>query len=119
MYFLAQIFQEKLLRDTNAVRVLLSRSVLPVEVAASAVSAIDRETPLSDSSTAQGFLDWLAQAAQAETPRSSQVRENAGLVAATVLKQAGKSGPLTKLRLWSVVIPGGDLNGVERHDGLA
>lgn len=116
-YFLAQIFQEKLLRDTNAVRVLLSRSVLPVEVAASAVSAIDRETPLSDSLTTQGFLDRLAQAAQAETPRSSQVRENAGLVAATVLKQAGKSGPLTKLRLWSVVIPGGDLNGVELHDG--
>jgi hypothetical protein len=116
-FFLAQTFQEKLLRDTAAVRVLLSRSVLPVEVAISAVSGIDRETPLAEPSTAQTFLDRLAQAGQLDTPRASQVKENAGLVAATALKQAAKRGPLKRLRLWGVVIPGGDLNGVEMQDG--
>jgi hypothetical protein len=116
-YFLALTFQEKLLRDTSAVRVLLSRSVLPVEVALSAVSGIDRETPLAESSNAQTFLDRLAQAGQLDTPRSSQVKENAGLVAATALKQAAKSGPLRNLRLWGIVIPGGDLNGVDLHEG--
>lgn len=117
-YFLAQVFQEKLLADTAAVRVLLSRSVLPVEVALTAVSAINREHPLSDKETAQSLLDRLAQAGRLETPRASQVRENAGLVAATVLKQATKSGRLEGVRLWGVVIPGGDLSGVELYRGL-
>lgn len=116
-YFLAQVFQETLVRDTTAVRMLLSRSVLPVEVASSAVAAIDREASLSDESRAQWFLDRLAQAAQVETSRSSQVKENAGLVAATILKQAAKGGVLDGLKLSSVVIPGGDLDGVDLRDG--
>ncbi|MBL8136981.1 MAG: pentapeptide repeat-containing protein [Acidobacteria bacterium] len=116
-YFLAQVFRETLLRDASAVRVLLSRSVLPQEVASSAVAGLDRETSLFEQTRAQWFLDRLAQAAQVETPRSSQVRENAGLVAATVLKQAANHGELRGLTVAGVVIPGGDLEGVDLRDG--
>lgn len=116
-YFLAQVFRETLLLDAAAVRILLSRSVLPEGVASLAIAAIDREESLFDETRSQWFLDRLAQAGQVETSRSSQVRENAGLVAATVLKQAAKRGELVGLRLSGVVIPGGDLSGVDLRAG--
>lgn len=116
-YFLAQVFRDTLLCDSTAVRVLLSRAVLPQEVASTAVAAIDREAFLSDQAKSQWLLDRLTQAAQVDTPRSSQIRENAGLVAATVLKQAAKHGELAGLKLTGLVIPGGDLDGVDLRGG--
>jgi hypothetical protein len=115
-YFLAQVFQESLLKDASAIRVLLSRSVLPVEVALTAVGAMHRERPLTDRPFVQVLLDRLAEAGQIETPRTAQVRENAGVVVGALLKTSAGGGPIAGLRVWRVVVPGGDLHGVELRD---
>jgi hypothetical protein len=112
-YFLAQVFRETLFKDTAAVRVLLSRSVLPVEVALTAIEAIHLDRPLSSSENAQALLDRLAKAGQLDTPRTSQVRENAGVFVGALLKTGTASAAITGLRIWGVVLPGGDLHGVE------
>jgi hypothetical protein len=111
-YFLAQVFEERLLKDASATRVLLSRSVLPYEVAATAVEAINRTTPLAELAHSQALFDRLAEAAAADNPRASQIRENAGLVAAAVLKVGTALAPLRGIRIARVVFPGGDLKGV-------
>lgn len=115
-YFLAQVFEDKLLKEASGVRVFLSRSVLPIEVAMTAVASIDRVLPLSVSENAQTLLNRLAEAGRVETPRAAQIRENAGIVAGAVLKTGTSTGRLQGIRLWQVVLPGGDLDGVEVRD---
>jgi len=116
-FFLAQVFRESLQKDVAAVRVFLSRSVLPIEVALTAIATIHQSLPLSDRANSQTLLDRLAEAGQVETVRTSQVRENAGLVVGAVLKTGASKGPVTGLRVWRVVLPGGDLTGVHLLDG--
>jgi uncharacterized protein YjbI with pentapeptide repeats len=111
-YFLAQVFEEGLRKDASATRVLLSRSVLPYEVAATAVEAINRSGSLGEAANAQALLDRLADASAGDSPRASQIKENAGLVAAALLKIGTAVTPLRGLRVARVVFPGGDLRGV-------
>lgn len=115
-FFLAHVFRDNLLKDATAMRMLLGRSVLPLEVAATAATSIHHSSPLSDPTVCQPLLDRLAEAGAAETPRTSQVRENAGLIVAAILKAGATDGSCEGLRLWRVVIPGGDLEGVHLRD---
>jgi hypothetical protein len=115
-FFLSQVFRESLLKDATAIRVLLSRSVLPDEVARAAIESIHQTMPLSDHANCQQLLDSIAKAGEVETPRTSQIRENAGLIAGAILKVATGEGPAVGIRIWKVVVPGGDLAGVQLRD---
>jgi len=112
-FFLAQVCQERLQKDAAAVRVFLSRAVLPIEVALNAITGINQTLPLSDQANSQSVLDRLAESGRPEGSRTSQVRENAGLVVGVVLKAAASTGQVSGLRIWGVVLPGGDLAGVK------
>lgn len=113
-YFLGQVLGNRLLREGGAARVFLGRSVLPVEVATAALSVVDAIWPLMNPETAQRLLDCLADAGKLESPRSSQVRENGGLLAGAILKEATRrQGPIKGVKLARLVFPGGDLCGVE------
>lgn len=111
-YFLGQKFADKLASADGIPPILLGRSVLPEEVAAIAVRAIfDDEKPPEVSS----LLEKLSSVAQGHSSRSAQVRENAGLLGATVLREGcGRhTVECTGLRMTSLVIPGGSLRGVK------
>jgi hypothetical protein len=116
-FFLSRVFSDNLLKDGTAIRVLLSRSVLPGEVAQAAIESIREKMPLSDNSNCQRLLNSLGNAGEVETPRTSQIRENAGLIAGAILKAATEDGPAVGIRIWRVVIPGGDLDGVRLRNG--
>ena len=114
-FFLAQILRESLEKDVASVGVFLSRSVLPMEVATTAITTIHDSLSLSELRNCQTLLDRLAEAGQVDTPRSSQIRENAGLVVSAVLKTSASKVRMSGLRVWQVVLPGGDLAEVCLH----
>lgn len=116
-FFLSRVFRDNLLKNGSSMRVLLSRSVLPREVAQSTVESVREIMPLSDRSNCQRLLDSLGGAGDVETPRTSQIRENAGLIAGALLKAATEGGPAVGIRIWGVVMPGGDLAGVTVQNG--
>lgn len=116
-FFLSRVFCDNLLKSGSSIRVLLSRSVLPGEVAQATVESIREIMPLSDRPNCQRLLDSLGGAGEVETSRTSQIRENAGLIAAALLKAATEDGPAVGIRIWRVVIPGGDLAGVHVRNG--
>jgi hypothetical protein len=110
-YFLASAFASSLHGGPGTLSLLLGRSVLPTEVARITsrvlTAEIRKEGP-------QSLLQKLSAAGRKESARSGQVRENAGLIAGTVLHQSVASGLLLEdLELSCMTFPGGDLNHVE------
>lgn len=112
-FFLGQVLRHHLSsRNIDGTRIFLSRSVLPIEVTNAALRGSDRELDLSVPEATQELMDLLASACNMETPRTAQVRENAGLVAEAVIKISAAHGTLRDLTVRGMVFPGGDLRNV-------
>ncbi len=118
-YFVARVFIDRMGRGVGALRLLLSRSVLPVDVAALALGEMLRqETDLAEVALDE-VMDKLGRASVIDGPRVGQVRENAGILIATGLKEmCGRRGELSAKRVRNVTFPGGDLVGVRLRDSI-
>jgi hypothetical protein len=113
-FFLAKVFGNALLENLGGVRLMLGRSVLPVEVATGAIAAMDTSGSLLKSGGVPRLLEALNSAVKEEGLRSSQVRENAGVLLSEALKRAGGAGiQVSEAKCGRLVLPGGNLNGVE------
>ena len=112
-YFLARTIAARLAADAD-LRVILSRSALPEEVA----DRVAQETAASDAPAAgnrlQERLERLSKAAEQESRRTAQVRENAGLLAMALLRKQAYRDPdaIQGCTIRSVVFPGSDLKNV-------
>lgn len=112
-YFLSLRFAEKLQQREPRLGMVLGRSILPTEVADSTVELLWRDVAVS-TDRLQDLLDKLASAAIVEGPRSTQVRENAGIIGAKALREAAhRAVPLTKLRIRGLVFPGARLDNLD------
>jgi hypothetical protein len=111
--FLAMAFAEALRPSGVDPRMLLSRSALPPEVAEYFVGAvIDTGSDLSDQYI-RSTLEAFAAAGSHEGTKALQIRENAGRLAAALLKHAcAVPREIRGLQIRNVVFPGGDLEGV-------
>ena len=113
-YFLARTIAARLNAEGADLRVILSRSALPEEVA----DRVAQEMAASDAPAAgnrlQELLDRLSKAAKQESRRTAQVRENAGLLVMALLRN--QSGPdahdIEGCTIRSVVFPGSHLKRV-------
>ncbi len=112
-FFLARTIAARLAADAD-LRVILSRSALPEEVA----DRVAQETAASDAPAAgnrlQERLDRLSKAAEQESRRTAQVRENAGLLAMALLREQVRRDPdaIQGCTIRSVVFPGSNLKNV-------
>ena len=112
-YFLARTIAARLDAEGD-LRVILGRSALPDEVA----DRVAQEMTASDAPAAgnrlQELLDRLSRAAEQESRRTTQVRENAGRLVMALLRNRG--GPdahrIEGRAIRSVVFPGGHLKDV-------
>lgn len=111
-HFLAQMFVQRLLGEVAGIRLLLGRSVLPLQVAISAADELQVIEQPGQPSLLQLILDKLSDAALHESPRATQIRENAGALVGAFLKASASRGPYIGLRIRNIVMPGGDLTGV-------
>ncbi len=110
-YFLARTIAARLAAEGGDLRVILSRSALPEEVA----DRVAQELAGSDASAAgrlQDRLDRLSKAAEQESRRTAQVRENAGLLTMALLREQASRGAIQGCSIRSVVFPGGHLKNV-------
>lgn len=103
-FFLAQVFARKLVSNVGTTAMLLSRSVLPPDVAVVAFDQMvisagrDRDEVLVE------LLDVLSRAASIQSPRNVQIRENAGRTALAAIAGTGK---VSGCSLSNLVFPGG------------
>lgn len=117
-YFLALVFADRLDKATAGIGLLLGRSLLPTEVANAAVEHLFQKNPPSEAGKIQGFLAQLSKAASEESSRNAQIKENAGLLVATLLKQGMPAkGHLENLKISGVVFPGIDFGEVAITNG--
>ena len=111
-YFLARAIAARLDATGVDLRAILGRSALPEEVA----DRVAREVAGSDAPAAgnrlQERLDRLSKAAEQESRRAAQVRENAGLLAMALMREQGARDALEGCRVRSVVFPGSHLKNV-------
>jgi hypothetical protein len=115
-YFLAARFATKLTSDVGIPALLLGRSVLPQELAQSILSELDELSPAPSTSD---LVARLSMSASTSSSRGAQVRENAGVLVATILEaRCTESNPGVGLRLSNVVVPGASLRGVVIRDSL-
>ena len=111
--FLARVIAEAILRKESSVRMILSRSVFPPELAGVVVREMAAKAPLEQQENLRLLLDKLADAGAPEGVRSGQIRENGGRLAAAALLFACRAGKLVEgIRIKGVVFPGGELKGV-------
>jgi len=116
-YFLSRRFVERLGSRDPRMSVTLGRSILPTEVADSTVEMLWRDRAINGP-ILQELLDKLAASAIFEGPRSTQVRENAGLIGATALREASVRGlSLSRLRVRALVFPGVKFGRIEMSEG--
>lgn len=116
-YFLAGAISAQFESATTDVRIVLSRSALPEDVAGRV--ALELETLLCVGGGVDGLqslLDRLARAGATEWHRTTQVRENAGLLTMALIRAYARSGDSPQevegCSVRSMVFPGGHLNGV-------
>ena len=113
-FFLAHSIVRQFQENAD-LRVVLSRSVLPYLVAEQIVDGLRKQGVLGSSPAMQEVLDRLADAGRTEWRRTTQVRENAGLVVLALIR-AYALKPTAKevkgLVIRSVVFPGGNLRNV-------
>lgn len=110
IYFLARSIVDQYLDQGADVRVMLSRSALP-EMAAKALARRLKQRSMLRSPALQRVLDRLADAGRTEWRRTTQVRENAGLIVLAILG-ACKDHEIVGQTIASVVFPGGHLRDV-------
>ncbi len=111
-YFLAKAINRYLSGDSD-MRLILSRSSLPEEVAEHLSSQLQRSGQLASGERLQAVLDRLSGAASTKWRRTTQVRENGGLIAMAVLRAFSKnSGAVESRRIRALSFPGSNLAGV-------
>jgi predicted transcriptional regulator len=109
-FFLAQRFHSMLIETESPPSLLLGRSVLPEDVASITVELIKRDN--ASQKPIQAILNRLGAAGSVPASRMAQVRENSGILTEVLLKELCKERGCAGLRLWNIVLPGGDLHGV-------
>ena len=112
-YFLARTITARLDAKGADLRVILGRSALPEEVADRAAQGMSESVQAADNRLRE-LLDRLSRAAETESRRAAQVRENAGLLVMALLRDQG--GPndhdIEDCTIRSVVFPGSHLRKV-------
>lgn len=111
-YFLARTIRARL--DAGAdLRVILGRSALPEEVADRATQGMSGSDPAAGNRLRE-LLDRLSRAAETESRRAAQVRENAGLLVMALLRDTGdpNAHDVEDCTVRSVVFPGSHLRNV-------
>jgi hypothetical protein len=117
-HFLAKVFTERLQGSPNGLRLLLSRSILPADVARLTMVSLLRSQSDITELIVDDALEKLG-AAAAEGVRLGQVRENAGVLIATALKEIwSRVGALNAKRIRNAAFPGVDLAGVTLRDSI-
>ena len=112
-YFLAQSIVSEFNSTSADVRIVLSRSALPDDVAERVAAQLNARDGAGARDRLQERLDRLADAGSKEWRRTMQVRENAGLLVMALLRYAGEDGrDIDGCTVRSVVFPGGRLDGV-------
>ena len=122
-YFLAESIASQLASAGADVRIVLSRSALPEDVANRVVMELNTAQPAAEVDDLQMLLDRLAEGGAKEWHRTTQVRENAGLLAMALLRGYARSDNAARevegCTVRSVVFPGSHLKGVTlRHCAL-
>ena len=114
-YFLAIVIARQYV-DGSDMRAILSRSSLPEFVAERLAFELMRRGLLSSSDNLQQLLDRLSTAGSTEWRRTTQVRENAGLIVLALLREFARardtSGEIIGRTISTVILPGGDLSDV-------
>ena len=112
-YFLAKTIRARLDAEGADLRVILSRSALPEEVADRATQGMSGSDPAAGNRLRE-LLDRLSRAAETESRRSAQVRENAGLLVMALLRDPGdpNAHDVEGCTIRSVVFPGSHLRNV-------
>ena len=111
-YFLARAITEQLNAEGANLRVILSRSALPEEVADRVAHELTASDAPGGGNRLQERLDRLAKAAEQESRRTAQVRENAGRLAMALLREQTGRDTIQGCTIRSVVFPGGHLKSV-------
>ena len=112
-YFLARAIVSEFNAAGADVRIVLSRSALPDDVAERVAAQLNARDGAGARDRLQKRLDRLADAGRQEWRRTMQVRENAGLLVMELLRYAGEDGrEIDGCTVRSVVFPGGRLGGV-------
>lgn len=113
-YYLARTIAARLSAEDADLRVILSRSALPEEVADRVAQEMAASEGPAVGKRLQTLLDRLSKAAEQESRRTAQVRENAGLLAMALLRNP--AGPdardIEGCTIRSVVFPGSHLKNV-------
>lgn len=115
-YFLAQSFLRLLSDGKSPLSLPLGRSMLPEGVVAIAAGGLTKTAAAMVPT--QTLLDRFGNAAELTSPRLVQIRENAGLLAQALLKARHRTSSFTGLRLWNLVIPGGDLHDITLYESM-
>ena len=112
-YFLARTITERLNAEGTDLRVTLGRSALPEEVADRAAQGMSESDPATGNRLRE-LLDRLSRAAETESRRAAQVRENAGLLVMALLRDQGGADDhqIEDCTIRSVVFPGSHLGKV-------
>ena len=114
-YFLAKSIASQLASTGMDVRIVLSRSALPEDVAERVAAELNASGHGPSAERLQELLDRLGEAGATEWRRNTQVRENAGLLAMALLRafacSAGE-GKVEGCSVQSVILPGSDLSEV-------
>ena len=114
-YFLAIVIAQQYV-DGADMRAVLSRSSLPDFVAERLAFELMRRGLLSSPDDLQELLDRLSTAGRTEWRRTTQVRENAGLIVLALLREFARasetSGEITGRTISTLILPGGDLSNV-------
>ena len=114
-HFLARALVNRYVRGTD-MRIILSRSALPEFVAERLAIELRLQERLSSLDGLQEILDRLSEAGRTEWRRTTQVRENAGLIVMALLREfaAGKEAgsEIVGRKIGNVVFPGSNLRDV-------
>lgn len=112
-YFLARSIVSKLESKENDVRIILSRSALPEDVAERVARELGAMQKIGTGEQLQGFIDCLSNAGVMEWRRTTQVRENAGLLILALLREHARiNGEVNGCTIRSVVFPGSHLGSI-------
>lgn len=118
-YFLARSIVSKI-KEGAELRRLLSRSPLAQDVAVRIASELRKSGQRIDQAIRnpaqeelQILLRTLGRAGKVEGLRTTQIRENSGLITMELLREyAKKNGEISDITIQSTVFPGGDLKGI-------
>ena len=115
-YFLAKSVASEIGSEGKDLRMVLSRSAMPEDLAERVAGELRDARELADGDRLQVLLNRLSAAGVSEWRRQTQVRENAGLVSLALLRAyadlEGHENAIEDCAVRSVVWPGSHLRGV-------